>query len=161
MKRKLWLRLMICALFCLGFSSAQAGGAGSFDQAFAKIAQELKAAKDSQKSGFRAMSKPSAGTVDFKIPLNKGRGNAATDKRCFGVTLDCEATITGPGGTYNVQVGTSAGSKYKFLKLSKGKPVAFKLETEGGFSSTTFSIDIQSDNLNNNQPVQVALAYSY
>lgn len=161
MKRKFWLRLIVCALLCLGLSSAHAKGGGSFDDAFAKIAKKLEAAHKRQKLGVSAISAPSAGKVDFEIPLKNGKGQAATDKRCFGITLDCEATITGPNGTYNIRVGTSAGSKHKFLKLSKGKPVAFKLETEGGFSSTTFSIDIQSDNANSNQPVQVALAYSY
>ena len=162
MKKMLWAKLIICALFCLGVSNAQAGETDSFDQAFAKIAQELEAAKRGKSGGFRALSKAAnAGKVDFQIPLNNGRGQAKTDKRCFGISLDCEATITGPSGIYSVQVGTSAGSQYKFLKLSQGKSVAFKLETEGGFSSTTFSIDIQSDGPKSNQPVKVALAYSY
>ncbi len=162
MKKALWANVIVCALFSLGLSSAQAGGAGTFDQAFAKIAQELKAAQRDKSGGFQALSKTaSSGKVDFEITLNNGRGLAKTDKRCFGITLDCEATITGPSGVYTVQVGTSAGSQYKFLKLTQGKPVAFKLETEGGFSSTTFSIDIQSDKPQSSQPVQVALAYSY
>ncbi len=162
MKRIFGVMLIAVPLLFLGISSAQSGGAGTFDQAFSKIAQELKAAQGGKTGGFRALSKgASAGKVSFKIPLKNGKGRADTDKRCFGITLDCEATITGPGGVYNIQVGTSAGSKYKFVKLAKGKPVSFKLETEGGFSSTTFSINIQSSNPGDGHPVQVALAYNY
>jgi hypothetical protein len=161
MSKTLWVRLIVCALLCLGLSSAYAKGGGSFDDAFDKIAKQLEAAQKRQKGGVSAISAPSAGKVDFEIPLSRGKGNAETDKRCFGITLDCEATITGPSGEYNVQVGTSAGSKHKFVKLVRGKPVAFKLETEGGFSSTTFSIKIESNNPGSNQPVKVALAYSY
>jgi hypothetical protein len=138
-----------------------AGDAVSFEQAFAKIAQELKQAAGGKKSGFQAL-KASGGQVSFKIPLNQtGKGKAETEKRCFGITLDCEATITGPAGVYNVQVGTSAGSQYKFEKLTTGKPVKFKLETEGGFSSTVFAVDIDSAGQKSSKEVLVALAYSY
>lgn len=161
MQNALRVVFVLFTLACLFTASATAEGVNTFEQAFAKIAQELKQAAGGKKGGFQAL-KSSAGEVSFQITLGEsGKGKAETEKRCFGVTLDCKATITGPEGVYSVQVGTSAGSQYKFENLATGKPVPFKLKTEGGFSGTVFTVNIDSAGQKSKKEVQVALAYSY
>jgi opacity protein-like surface antigen len=168
MMKRLALAAALAA--CLGLAAAAPAAAPSFQQAFASISQSIQAHQEagSRGAGSRgrvmasAPKKEKADVVRFELPLDpQGQGRAATSQRCFGVTLVCQATIVEPGGAFDVAVRTDAGSEHAFQRVSAGKPVDFRLETNGGFSSTEFLVEIARVEGQGQGPVVVDMAYDY
>jgi hypothetical protein len=155
-------------LAALALASAAWAEAVSFQQAFANISQSIQEHREAgSRSGGRVMAsaaqkKEKADVVRFELPLDPGgKGEAATSQRCFGVTLACQATIVEPGGAFEVEVRTDAGSEHAFQRVEAGKPVGFRLETNGGFSSTEFLVRIARLEGGQGGPVVVEMAYDY
>ncbi len=137
--------------------------ATSFDRAMEIIARQLEARQgQSTEPRIQKRSGGKGGEVKFRLELGPdGRSRVTALKSTFGVTLRCKAMILEPEGSYNVQVGTNAGSSHSFQEVSTNMEVLFDLKTKGGLSRTEFFVELVSLVPASNREALVTMRYIY
>lgn len=158
------LFLAVAVLLAGPFSGVvRAQEAVSFDRAMELIAQEVKA-RQGQGTGpqISRRTKKKEGQVKFKLELGPdGRSRVTTSKNTFGVTLRCRAQILSPEGSYDVRVGTNAGSSHDFAQVTANREVSFELKTKGGLSATEFFVELNSIGPPQGAEALVTMTYLY
>ena len=162
-------RLALAAFICLAVlttANVRAASELSFEQAMARVSRKVAGvieAKKKNQGQFGIFSvQSSAGSTEFKLELNEsGQGRAETKQNCFGVTLKCVGVVEAPESVYNLKVSTDGGSEHLFQDVPNGKELTFELKTKGGFSKTTFFVELIALGKVGAQKALLKLAYSF
>lgn len=163
MMSKLVYKIIVLSALLLCLAAAAPAQSKGMGQAMKEVAADIKTKHQAAGRSDKAPpSKPlgSSKTVNFSLPMDKGKGHTSVNEYCMGYTLKCVATVKNPDNTYSGKVSTSQGSQVDFSGKKNGQPLELTLQTSF-FGDTTFSLFMWAQDAPFPEKAQVELTCSY